>query len=448
VFSIETPPDTTLDCRSVRRPTRYRWIICCLLFFATTVNYVDRSVLAVLAPTLKQKIGWTDTNYGDINAAFTAAYAIGLLVAGRVIDLIGVRFGYAIALVCWSLCSIGHALVRTAFGFGVARVCLGFFEAGNFPAAVKTVAEWFPNRERSFAIGLFNSGSNIGAILAPLVVPIIAIHFGWQSAFIATGAAGLIWLLFWLPIYTPPAENPRVSKEELQFITSDPYEATTPVKWTSLLGYRQTWAFSIAKLLTDPIWWFWLFWASPFFHARFGLDLKQIGLPLIIIYNMASVGSVGGGWIPTGFSRLGFSANASRKSALLICALCVLPVMVTPNVNNKWIAVALIGLAAAAHQGFSANLFAVSGDLFPKSAVGSVVGLGGMFGAVGGFTFQWAAGRVVDTWHSYLPLFVTAGAAYITAIGVIQILSPRLKMAEFSDEGRGFEVMQPPEGTR
>lgn len=428
-MSLETrPPVSTIDyAASGARPTRFRWVICALLFFATTVNYVDRSVLGVLAPTLQQKIGWSDTNYGDINAAFTAAYAIGLLFAGWLIDAIGTRVGYALFLVLWSVASICHAFVKTAFGFGVARVGLGLAEAGNFPAAVKTVAEWFPRKERSFAIGLFNSGSNVGAILAPILVPILALQWGWQSAFVATGVVGLVWVFFWLPIYRTPEVHPRCSKEELCYIQSDPGRTTLPVSWNRLLPLRETWAFSIGKFLTDPIWWFWLFWAAPFFNARYGLDLKHIGLPLVIIYNFATVGSIVGGWISNGLAKLGWSVNAARKTALLICALCVLPVMITPKVGNEWLAVCLIGIAAAAHQGFSANLFALSGDLFPQQAVGSVVGIGGMLGAVGGMLFQAAAGRVVDRFHTFLPLFVAAGAGYLLAVLIIQVLSPRLE---------------------
>jgi len=428
-MSLETrPPVSTLDYTTPgSRPTRFRWVICALLFFATTVNYVDRSVLAVLAPTLQQKIGWSDTNYGDINAAFTAAYAIGLLFAGWLIDAIGTRVGYALFLVLWSIASICHAFVKTAFGFGVARVGLGLAEAGNFPAAVKSVAEWFPRKERSFAIGLFNSGSNVGAILAPILVPILALQWGWQSAFVATGVAGLVWVFFWLPIYRKPEVHPRCSKEELCYIQSDPGRTTLPVSWNRLLPLRETWAFSIGKFLTDPIWWFWLFWAAPFFNARYGLDLKHIGLPLVIIYNFATVGSIAGGWLANGLAKLGWSVNAARKTALLICALCVLPVMITPKVGNEWLAVCLIGVAAAAHQGFSANLFALSGDLFPQQAVGSVVGIGGMLGAVGGMLFQAAAGRVVDRFHTFLPLFVSAGAGYLLAVLIIQLLSPRLE---------------------
>jgi ACS family hexuronate transporter-like MFS transporter len=410
--------------------SRFRWVICALLFFATTVNYVDRSVLGVLTPMLKAQVpGWSDTHYGYVNAAFTGAYALGLLLAGGLIDKIGTRLGYSVALILWSLASIAHALVRSMFGFGVARVALGLAESANFPAAIKSVAEWFPKRERSLAIGIFNSGSNIGAIVAPLVVPAIALKWGWQAAFIATGLAGMLWVFFWVPLYRRPTEHPRVSKAELAHILSDPIEPSHPIPWAKLFPIRQTWAFSIGKFLTDPIWWFWLFWAPPFFNEHFGVDLKHIGLPLIVIYNMASVGSIGGGWIASGFARLGWTHNMARKSALLICALCVLPVMCTPFVPFKWVAVGLIGLAAAAHQGFSANLFALSGDMFPRQAVGSVVGIGGMFGAIGGMLFQAAAGVVVDKTHSFVILFLIAGSSYILAVLIIQLLAPRLELA-------------------
>ncbi|HSV15812.1 MAG TPA: MFS transporter [Tepidisphaeraceae bacterium] len=408
---------------------RYRWVICALLFFATTVNYVDRSVLAVLAPTLKQKIGWTDTNYGDINAAFSAAYAIGLLAAGWFIDKFGTRMGYTVALIFWSFASIAHAFARTAFGFGACRVVLGVAEAGNFPAAIKTVAEWFPKKERSFAIGLFNSGSNIGAILAPVLVPWITITWGWQAAFIITGAAGLIWVAFWLPLYRVPAEHPRLSKSELAYINSDAAEAVTPVPWSKLLPHRQVWAFSLAKALTDPIWWFWLFWAAPYLNKRFGVDIKTIGIPLVIIYNFATVGSIGGGYLSAGLIRAGWSVNAGRKTALLICALLVLPVTVLTKFNNEWVAVLLIGLAAAAHQGFSANLFALTGDLFPRRVVGSITGIGGMFGGVASIFLQFSAGRIVDHF-GYLPLLIICGSGYLLAVAVIQLLAPRLEPAE------------------
>jgi len=413
---------------------RYRWVICGLLFFATTVNYVDRNVLAVLSPMLQVKIGWTNTQYGDINAAFTMAYAVGLLFAGGLIDRFGTRFGYPVFMALWGMASISHAFVSTVTGFRRARMALGLFESGNFPAAIKTTAEWFPRKERSLAIGLFNSGSNVGAILAPLLVPVITIHFGWQAAFCITGVLELIWICFWLAIYKKPEEHPRVSKAELNYIMSDPADPPAKIPWLRLFPYPQTWAFSVAKFLTDPVWWFWLFWVAPYLAKKFGMDIKHIGLPLIVIYCMASVGSIGGGWIASGLARMGWSTNMCRKLALLICAVLVLPVTVATKAPGEWSAVLLIGLAAAAHQGFSANLFALSGDLFPRKAVGSVVGIGGMLGAVGGMLFQWAAGRVVDHW-SYVPLFIYAGTAYVLAIGLIQLLSPRLEQARLDGDG-------------
>jgi ACS family hexuronate transporter-like MFS transporter len=315
-------------------------------------------------------------------------------------------------------------------------VFLGVAEAGNFPAAIKTVAEWFPKKERSFAIGLFNSGSNIGAILAPILVPWITIKWGWEAAFVVTGAAGLIWVAFWVPMYRKPAEHPRVSKAELAYINSDPAEAATPVPWSKLLPHRQVWAFSIAKALTDPVWWFWLFWAAPYLNKRFGVDIKNIGLPLVIIYNLATVGSIGGGYLSQGLMRAGWSVNAARKTALLICALLVVPVTTMMKFNNEWIAVGLIALAAAAHQGFSANLFALTGDLFPRRVVGSVTGIGGMFGGVASIFLQMSAGRVVDHF-GYAPLMVVCGSAYLLAVIIIHVLAPRLEAAEIDGVAPG-----------
>jgi ACS family hexuronate transporter-like MFS transporter len=416
---------------------RYRWVICGLLFFATTVNYVDRSVLAVLSPLLQSKIGWTNTQYGNITAAFSAAYAVGLLFAGRIIDRLGTRRGYPAFMALWGLASISHIFVRTVFGFGVARVFLGLFEAGNFPAAVKTVAEWYPKRERSLAIGLFNSGSNLGAIFAPLVVPAVTLtaaklshgRISWQAAFCITGVLELVWIVCWLAIYRKPDEHPRVSPAELRHILSDPAEAPTRVPWAALIPFPQTWAFALGKFLTDPVWWFWLFWSAPYLHSRFGVDIKSVGLPLIVIYCMASVGSIGGGWMASVFVRGGWSMNVGRKMSLLLCGLCVLPVMFAPSLNREWAVVALIGVAAAAHQGFSANLFALSGDLFPRRVVGSVVGIGGLMGGVAGIIVPLAAGRIVDRFHTYLPLFIFAGSAYLVAVALIQLLSPRLEAA-------------------
>ncbi len=426
---------------------RYRWVICGLLFYATTVNYMDRSVLAVLEPLLRTKIGWDSVQYGNITSAFSAAYAVGLLFAGRIIDRLGTRIGYPLFMALWGLASISHAFARTVFGFGIARVFLGLFEAGNFPAAVKTVAEWFPKKERSLAIGVFNSGSNIGAILAPIIVsPVLAaaLHlthgrFGWQAAFFVTGILEIVWIIFWLAIYRRPEQHRKVSKAELDYILSDPPDPPRKIPWARLLPHRQTWAFAIGKFLTDPVWWFWLFWSAPYLHDKFGVDIKHIGLPLIVIYNMASVGSIGGGWIAAGFARAGFSMNVGRKMGLLICGLLVLPVMAAPFLHNEWGVVLLIGLAAAAHQGFSANLFALSGDLFPKQVVGSVVGIGGMFGAVAGIIVPLAAGHIIKSFQTYLPLFIFAGSAYVVAILIIQLLSPRLEPATIGEIG-GFSL--------
>jgi ACS family hexuronate transporter-like MFS transporter len=415
----------------------YRWVICALLFFATTINYVDRGILGVLAPDLQRELGWTDTQYGDINAAFSLAYALGFLALGRFIDRVGTRVGYAVSLVVWSLAAAGHAFARSALDFGIARFVLGLGEAGNFPAAVKTTAEWFPRRERALATGIFNAGSNVGAILAPLLVPVLALNWGWQAAFLVTGLVGLAWVAFWLPLYDRPERHPRVSPAELAWVQSDPPEPATPVPWRRLLPHRQTWAFAVGKFLTDPIWWFYLFWSAKFLADRFGLDLKQLGPPLVVIYLLADVGSVAGGWLSSALLKRGWSANAARKSALLACALCVVPVSFAPVVSDAWAAVALIGLAAAAHQGFSANLFTLTSDLFPRRAVGSVVGIGGTAGAVGGILMQAGSGRIKDLTGSYLTMFVVAGSVYVFSVLLIHLLAPRLAPVPLAEGDHG-----------
>jgi ACS family hexuronate transporter-like MFS transporter len=425
-----TPPATP-----PRPAGGYRWIICALLFFATTINYVDRGVLGVLAPDLQKTIGWTDTQYGDINAAFSFAYALGFLLMGRLIDRIGTRLGYAVALVVWSLAAAGHALARSAFGFGVARFLLGLGEAGNFPAAVKTTAEWFPRRERALATGLFDSGSNVGAILAPMLVPWLALTAGWQSAFVVTGLLGLLWVAVWLPLYDRPEKLARVSPEELAWIQSDPPDPAGEVPWVRLLPCRQLWAIAAGKFLTDPIWWFYLFWSAKFLADRFGADLKQIGLPLVTIYLMADVGSIVGGWLSSWLLARGWTVNAARKTALLACALCVIPVSFAPVVSQMWVAVLLIGLAAAAHQGFSATIFTLASDMFPRRAVGSVIGIAGTSGAVGGILMQAASGRIKEQTGSYLAMFVVAGFIYVLSVLVIHGLAPRLAPVELPASG-------------
>jgi MFS transporter, ACS family, hexuronate transporter len=411
------------------RVGNYRWVICGLLFFATTVNYVDRQVLGLLSADLKAAIGWTDVDYGNIVAAFNAAYAFGLLLAGRLMDRIGTRIGYALAIVWWSLAAMAHALVHTPFGFGVARAALGAGEAGNFPAAIKTVAEWFPKKERALATGIFNAGSNVGAIVAPLTVPWIAGHLGWRYAFLLTGAFGLVWLLFWLPLYRRPEKHPRVRLAELAHIQSDPPDPpAAKVPWLRLIPHRQTSAFAIGKYLTDPIWWFYLYWIPGFFREHHKLDLAGTAAPLIVIYLIADVGSIGGGWLSSTFIKRGWTINRARKTAMLICALAVTPIIFASNVKNLWVAVGLIGLAAAAHQGWSCNLFTTTSDMFARRAVGSVVGIGGMAGALGGATMAVATGYILQSTHeNYTIVFAIAGTAYLVALAIIHLLAPQLE---------------------
>lgn len=407
--------------------TRFRWVVCALIFLATTVNYIDRQVLGLLASDLQREIGWSEIDYGYIVMAFSAAYALGLVVSGRLLDRFGTKLGYAVALVFWSLAAMAHALARTPFAFGAARFALGLGEAANFPAAIKSVAEWFPKRERAFATGLFNSGTNIGAIVAPLMVPPLAAAYGWPSAFIATGAIGLLWLLLWLPLYGPPETHPRVSPAELALIRSDPPEATVKVPWLSLLPYRQTWAFALGKFLTDPIWWFYLYWIPKFLNERHGITLTKMGPPVVAIYLIADVGSIGGGWLSSRLIKSGWSVNAARKSTMLLCAILVTPIVFANQVTDVWSAVAIVGLAAAAHQGFSANIFTLVSDMFPKQAVGSVVGIGGMAGAVGGMCIAPLVGYLLEWTGSYVVPFGIAGGAYLVAMAVIQLLAPRLE---------------------
>ncbi|HEV8139592.1 MAG TPA: MFS transporter [Pyrinomonadaceae bacterium] len=413
----------------------YRWVICALLFFATTINYVDRQVLGILATdeAFKHAIGWSEAQYGYVNTAFQAAYALGLLVVGNLMDRFGTRKGFSLAIIFWSVAAMCHALARSAFGFGSARFALGLGEAGNFPASIKTVAEWFPRKERALATGIFNSGSNVGAIVAPLVVPFIAINYGWQWAFIITGTLGFIWLAFWLMIYRRPEEHPRLSRAELAYIQSDPAEPATKIPWARLVPHRQTWAFAVGKFLTDPIWWVYLFWMPKFLNTNYGLKITQIGLPLVVIYVAADVGSIGGGWLSSTLIKHNWSVNKARKTAMLVCALAVVPVMFAARASHLWLAVAFVSLAAAAHQGWSANLFTMVSDMFPRRAVGSVVGIGGMAGAIGGMLIASAVGLILQYTGSYLPIFVIAGTTYLVALGIIHLLAPRLEPASVED---------------
>jgi ACS family hexuronate transporter-like MFS transporter len=401
-----------------------------LLFAATTINYIDRQVLGILAPTLQDELGWSEVDYGAIVSWFSLAYGIGLLVMGRVLDRIGARRGFSFAIVVWSLAAMGHALAQTVAGFSVARAMLGLGEAGNFPGAVKTVAGWFPKRERALATGIFNAGSNVGAIVAPLLVPWIAIMWGWRWAFIATGAIGFVWLAFWLVVYREPEVHPRLSAAELAHIRSDPPEQGRRVPWLELLGYRQTWAFVIGKSMTDPVWLFYLFWLPKFLDANWGVRLTGLAAPLVAIYLVADVGSIGGGWLSSALISRGWSVNRGRKTALLVAALLIVPTMFAPAAGSMWLAVAIVSVAAAAHQGWSANLFTLVSDLFPRHAVASVVGIGGFGGAISAMLFQRATGYILErTDSNYSIIFAMCGFAYIGALLLIHMLVPRMQPA-------------------
>jgi ACS family hexuronate transporter-like MFS transporter len=411
---------------------RYRWRICAMLLAATTINYIDRQVLGVLAPLLQDEIGWNEVEYSYIVMAFQAAYAIGLLCAGTVIDRFGTRIGYAIAISIWSLAAMSHAFATGVIGFIAARFALGLGEAGNFPAAIKTVAEWFPQRERALATGIFNSGSNVGAIVAPALVPVIAVTLGWQAAFLFTSVLSAAWLVTWLLWYRTPDRQPKLSAAERSYIGDEPV-AVEKLPWLGLLRHRQAWAFVAAKFLTDPVWWFFLFWLPKFLNSEYGLTLLGLGLPLIAIYVFADVGSIAGGWLAGRFIKRGWSVNRARKTAMLLCALCVVPVIFAARADNLWLAVVLIGLATAGHQGWSANVFTLTSDLFPRRAVGSVVGIGGFAGAVGGMLVSSATGLLLQATGSYVPLFIIAGSAYLFALLVVHLLVPRMQPAQLAE---------------
>jgi MFS transporter, ACS family, hexuronate transporter len=406
-----------------------RWTVCAMLFVAASINYLDRQVLGLLAPTLQHSIGWTEAQYGYIVGGFQFAYAIGLVLSGRLVDKLGCRIGYVIIMAFWSLASMGHALAASALGFGIARFFLGLGESGSFPAAIKTTAEWFPQRERALVTGIFNSGTNVGAILAPAFIPWITLKFGWQAAFLATGLFGALWIVWWITRYYSPEDHPRVSASELQYIREDRPEPMAEIPWTKLLTYRQTWAYSAAKFLTDPIWYFYLYWLPKFFDSRYHLGLSSIGLPLIVVYNMSAVGSIGGGWLPTAFNKAGMSMAKARLSAMLICACLILPIFLASRVNSLWSAVGILGLATAAHQGWSANLFTTASDMFPRSSVGAVVGIGGMAGSGGSVLFSLSTGWVLQSHHSYAPLFSIAAASYLVGLLFLVILAPGLRKA-------------------
>jgi MFS transporter, ACS family, hexuronate transporter len=412
----------------------YRWRICALLFFATTINYIDRQVLSLVVTddSFLNDVGLRGADgklnkelFGYLDATFKAAYAIGFLFMGNMLDKTGTRKGFSFAIILWSLAAVGHSFVKSIFGLGIFRFLLGFGEAGNFPAAIKTVAEWFPKKERSFATGLFNAGSNIGAILAPILVAFLIVNYGWKYTFIVTGMLGFIWLLFWLIVYKKPNEHPSLSATELSYINSDPPENSAKIPWINLLGKRKTWAFAGGKFLTDPVWWIYLTWLPTFFKEEHGLDIKSMIVPMIIIYLISDVGSIGGGWLSSHLIKSGWTVNKARKFTMLICALCVVPILFAGLTSNFWIAIALISLATAAHQGWSANLFTIVSDTFPKQATASVTGIGGTFGAIGGMLMSGFGGIIYQN-YGPAPLFFISSFAYLIALGLISFLNPDL----------------------
>ncbi|MEW6391766.1 MAG: MFS transporter [Pseudomonadota bacterium] len=406
---------------------RYRWIVVSLLFAAMVINYVDRQTIGLLKADLSKEFGWDETHYADLVFYFQLAYAVAYLAWGKIMDKIGARWGFGIAFLIWQIAHIAHAGASHISGFIAARMGLGIGEAGGFPGGIKAVAEWFPKKERAFATGLFNAGTNIGAIVTPLVVPGIVLAFGWQMAFIVTGVAGLVWLPIWLIVYRRPREAKGLSATELAHIEQDPADPVEKIGWTKLLTKRETWAYALGKFLIDPIWWMFLFWLPDFLGKRYGLDLKTFGPPLIAIYLLSDVGSVAGGWMSSTLMKNGASINKARKLTMLVCALLAVPVIFASYASSVWLAVLIIGVATAAHQGFSANLYTLPSDVFPRGAVGSVVGIGGMLGAFGGMVFSKYIGNVLESIGTYAPIFLVAGSAYLIALLVVHLLTPKME---------------------
>lgn len=446
---VQDTPKSTKNTTSfnagVQAIGKYRWTICALVFFATTINYLDRQVISLVKEDLDKEFGWTKTDYANITVAFQLAYALAMFGVGRVIDRLGTKMGYAMSLILWSIAAIGHALVRSTAGFFVARGALGVTESGNFPAAIKTTAEWFPKKERALATGIFNSGSNIGAIIAPLTVPFIAVEYGWRMAFVITGAIGLVWLIFWFWLYEVPKKQKRLSKAEYDYIHSDTdavvsvdvaMESKQKVSWGKLLSFKQTWAFAIGKFLTDGIWWFYLFWLPDFLKEQYHLTKTDIAFPIALVYTIAAFGSIFGGWLPMHFIKGGTPVFNARKRSMLIYALCALPVVTAQMLGgySMWFAISIIGFAAAAHQAWSANIFTTVSDMFPKATVASVTGIGGMAGGLGGMLVSKAAGYLFDYYKSlgtietgYMIMFVICGLAYVTGWLIMHFLVPKMK---------------------
>ncbi len=409
-----------------------RWVVVALLFIAMVFNYVDRQMLAVLKPTLATDLKWSETDYADIVFWFQAAYAVSYLAFGRIVDSVGAKVGFGLAYFIWSLAQIGHGAARTVTEFIFARIALGIGEGGAYPSGLTAVAQWFPKQERAFATGLFNAGVNIGAIVTPLVVPAIVLAWGWRAAFVIVGAGTMLWLVAWLVFYRHPSRHKGVSDAERAFIESDPPDEITKVPWRRVVAKRETWAYAVGKFTIDPIWWMFLFWLPDFLAKRHGLDLKTFGPPLVVIYLMSDAGNVLGGLASSALIKRGVSVNSARKFTMLACALCAVPVAFVMFVDDLWVAVAIIGLATAAHQAFSVNLFTLPSDVFPRAAIGSVVGIGGMCGAIGGMVIAKFVGWVLETLGTYTPIFVVAASAYLVALLAIHLLTPRLAPVKFA----------------
>jgi MFS transporter, ACS family, hexuronate transporter len=418
----------TLSARAGRR----RWLIVALLFAATVINYIDRQMIGVLKPTLSDEFTWSERDYANIVFWFQVAYALGYISFGRIVDVIGARLGYVVAIIVWTISHMAHGLASGVVSFAAARFGLGIGESGNFPSAIRAVTDWFPQRERALAIGIFNAGANVGAIITPLLVPALVLAFGWRAAFYLTGILGVAWLIAWWFFYRHPDEDKHVSAEELAWIRQDPPDPGTKIGWAALIGKRETWAYALGKFLIDPIWWFFLFWLPGYLFERYDLDLKSFGAPLAVIYLISDFGSVAGGWMSSRLIKAGRTPNFARKTTMAFWAICVIPIWFTQSIDSLWGAVLLIGLATAAHQAFSANLYTLPSDVFPRSAVGSVIGIGGTVGALGGMGMALFTGYILDTTGSYEVLFAICASAYVVALIVVHLLSPRLAPASVS----------------
>lgn len=412
----------------------FRWVVVALLFFATTINYLDRQVIGLLKPTLEKELNWSESDYSFVVMCFTACYAFGLLLFGKVIDAIGSKLGYTISIILWSIAAMGHALAKTTFGFATARAALGIGEAGNFPAAIKSVTEWFPKHERAFATGIFNSGANIGAMVAPVLVPWILGAYGWQEAFLITGAIGFIWLIFWVLFYELPSKK---GIEIIEIVETESTEEELHIPYAKLFTLKQTWVFIVGKFFTDPIWWFFLFWLPSYFSTTFDLDLKKPSIHLAVLFTCTSIGSIGGGFIPGWLMRRGWKVYKARKFAMLFYALLAVPIFLAKYAGNIWEAVALISLAASAHQAWSANIYTTVSDMLPKSAVSSVIGIGGLAGSLGGVIFPYIIGQILDAYKAsnqltegYNLIFLICGSAYLFAWTLIHFINPKLNRVQ------------------